>query len=257
VIADLERRAVLHAVAEAARSGPEAFLRRYGFRPGTRDVLDVGGLQLPPKAVVAVATAYQNGGEPLRPCQLSGGLEHAARVLVRLGFTVRRDQARLTLDDVAIPQRLSKRPAVAELRLYVCRPTNARSVAACYEHGFGSLVSPMTVDKTRGDLRLTDLSGHAHPLAQLPYVVDNGAWPCHVAGAQWSGTPFLRLLRRLEQLGPKPEFVIAPDIVGAGSNSLAFSLDWLARHRDEFAAHRWMLAVQDGMQVERVRIDST
>lgn len=248
MIADIERRAVLHAVAEAARSGPDQFLRRHGFRPGTRDVLEVGGLLLPPKAVVAVASAYQHGGRPLRACEFSGGLEHASRVLVRLGFTVRRDQDVLTHEDVAIPQRLSLRPLSGDLRLYVCHPTNRRSVAACYEHDFGTLLSPLTV---LGGHKLSDLSGRVSPLPGRPYVIDNGAWSCHVAGVEWDERPLRQLLERLSD-GPAPEWGVLPDIIGAGEESLARSISWHGEH-PELERIPWLLAVQDGMTVESVR----
>lgn len=253
MITRIERRAVLHAVAEAARTGPDRFVRRYGFRPGTRDVLDVGGLQLPPKAVLAVAHRYQHGDRPLRAHEFSGGLEHAARVLVRLGFRVRRGDQWLTPADVELPDRLSLRPRSAPLRLYVCRPTNARSVAACYEHDFGTLISPLSGRTLPcGGQGITDLSAHTAPLDGLPYGIDNGVWSCHVAGAPWRGRPFLRLLDRI---GAGASFAVLPDIVGGGEESLAFSLDWWRRNKGGVAGDvsHWLLAVQDGMTADQVR----
>lgn len=254
MIATIERRAVLHAVAEAARIGPAAFLSRYGFAPGTRDVLEVGHLQLPPKAVLAVAHARQHGGDPLRPRDFSGGLEHAARRLVHLGFRVRRDGVELSRDDVAIPKRFSMRPLEADLRLYVCRPTSELSVEACQRHGFGALLSPLEVRTTKaGEKRIRDMSGHVYPLEGRPYVLDNGAWACSQAGAAWRARPMEKLV---ERLGAGAEWLVLPDIVGGGEASLDRSIGWLAERGSWLADHgvrSVALAVQDGMTVERVR----
>lgn len=250
VLATIERRAVLRAVAEAARSGPELFLLEHGFRPGTRDVLEVGDLQLPPKAVLAIAHRYQHGGRPLRPHELSGGLEHAARRLVHLGFRVRRDGQLLTHDDVEIPKRLSLRALAADLRLYACRPTSSRAIEACKRYGFGTLISPIDA---RSDGRIIDMSNYASPVEGLPHVIDNGAWACHKAGIDWQPAPMMRLV---ERIGPGAGWLVLPDIVSAGEASLRRSIGWLVEHRSwlrDVGVPDVALAVQDGMTPEQVR----
>jgi hypothetical protein len=173
---------------------------------------------------------------------------------VRLGFEVRFEGERLT--EAHLPRRLSLRPCSAPLRLYVCRPTNARSVAACYKHDFGSLLSPVSarVVSKPGELKrfkLDDMSGYTEPVPGLPYVLDNGVWPCHVSCEAWQERPFMQLL---ERLGTGSTFSVLPDIVGAGEASLARSLAWWSKHRSGIAANvSWLLAVQDGMTVARVR----
>lgn len=150
------------------------------------------------------------------------------------------------------------------MRLYVCRPTNADSVAACERYRFGALLAPVSVRRDKqGRPQLDDLSGYTAPPPGLDYVIDNGAWPASEAGLPWQPEPFERLLRRLGlddrgryrgDLGRG--FAVLPDIVGAGEESLAFSLAWWREHRGGLAgdavAH-WLLAVQDGMTVARVR----
>lgn len=253
MIATIERRAVLHAVAEAARVGPDEFLRRYGFAPGTRDTVEVGGLELPPKAVLGVAARYQHGGDPLRASEFSGGLRGAARQLVNLGFRVRRGGELLTPDDVSIPRSIGLRPVRADLRLYVCRPTSELAVEACRRHGFGTLLSPVERRDTAQGVKLRDLSGHVYPLDGRPYVLDNGAWTCHKAGAEWRAGPMNKLV---ERLGAGAEWLVLPDIVGAGEASLDRSISWLEDRRSWLADHgvrSVALAVQDGMTVDRVR----
>lgn len=144
------------------------------------------------------------------------------------------------------------------MKLYVVRPTNQRSVAACMRHGFGVLLSPL-MNRVG---RLVDISNHVRPAPGLSYVLDNGAWACHSAGAPWREDPLLRLLERLglhahnhARLELGRGFAVLPDIVGGGCRSLEFSLAWWERHRggavSDQVAH-WALAVQDGMRVSDV-----
>lgn len=251
MIAEVSREAVLAAIAEFERAGVAATLSWHGFGPATKYMLEHDGLEIPSKAIMGVAVGYEFG-EGLRPRDFSGGVEHSARQLVRLGFTVRRGRSRLTLDDVAIPRRLALRSTAAELRLYVVRPTNARTVEACKRHGFGALLSPLSARKlASGRYKLDDLSGHTQPQG-LPYVLDNGAWTCSEAGVPWQPDPFLRLVERLGP-GLGDGWVVLPDIVGAGERSLAFSVDFHARRRGELAGLNLALAVQDGMTPDLVR----
>lgn len=256
MIGGITRDSVLAAIGECDRAGRRAFTSWHGYSQSAAYEVAFKGRRYDSKAIVGVAFGYEHDCEPLGPSEFSGGVEHAARVLVRLGFDVRRGHERLTDDDVALPHRLAMRSTSAELRLYVCRPTNRRSVAACHEHGFGTLLSPLTADRNTGGL--TDISAHActAPIDGLPYVLDNGAWACHAAGRPWAEDPFARLLGRVDAFGRQPEFAVLPDLVGGGRRSLEFSLDWLERRSGSALAQAspaWMLAVQDGMVVDDVR----
>lgn len=251
-IACIGRDAVLEAIGECDRAGREAFLSWHGYRGSTAYELEHDGARYPSKAIVGVAFGYEHGCEPLEPTEFSGGAEHSARALVHLGFTVRRGREQLSLDDVAIPQRLARRKLEGELRLYVCRPTNQRSVAACREHNFGVLLSPLSARKLKsGGFKLDDLSRHARPIEGLPYILDNGAWACSEAGKTWEPEPMLRLV---ERLGSDAGWLVLPDIVGGGERSLRFSLDFLAKHHRQLRkVPALALAVQDGMTPEFVR----
>lgn len=143
---------------------------------------------------------------------------------------------------------------------YVVRPTNARSVAACHEHSFGVLLSPLSVSSGG---KLIDMSAHVHPLPGLPYVFDNGAWSCHQAGVEWEPGPLMRLAERLglDDTGRYREglgrgWLALPDIVGGGQASLDRSLRFLEQHRNGFLGEQvahWLLVVQDGMTPAEVR----
>jgi hypothetical protein len=249
MLAEITRQDVLGAVSRRDRR-QRAWSR---FGAGAYKLI-LDGEEFDSKAAVGAAARRVLGRE-LRPSEFSGGLEHSAGLLVRLGFEVRFDGELLT--EAHLPRRVSLRPCSAPLRLYVCRPTNARSVAACYQHDFGALLSPVSARlvSKKGEpkrYKLDHMSGHTAPLDGLPYVLDNGVWPCHVSGEAWQERPFMQLL---ERLGPGSTFSVLPDIVGAGGASLASSLSWWSKHRSGIAGNvgNWLLAVQDGMTVERVR----
>ena len=76
----------------------------------------------------------------------------------------------------------------------------------------------------------------------FPYALDNGAWSCFQRGVAFDEGAFLAAL---EALGTGAEFVVVPDIVAGGLDSLKFSEQWLPRL--EGVGCRRLVAVQDGM----------
>lgn len=89
-----------------------------------------------------------------------------------------------------------------------------------------------------------------------PWFYDNGAFRDWQAGRAFNGVQFDRDMRRIRWgTDALPDFVVVPDLVARGEESLAFS----RYHRDDIAVpgderHApCYLAVQDGMTVERVR----
>lgn len=85
------------------------------------------------------------------------------------------------------------------------------------------------------------------PPEGLPYGIDNGAWGASVSGTEFPAEPFSRLLER----APLADFVVLPDVVGGGYESLEFSMSWLNEVR-KHRPRRVLLPVQDGMEVERI-----
>ncbi len=250
MIAEVEREAVLQAIAEFDRLGPDRARVVHGYGAGAYKLRRRGRVY-DSKAVMGVAVGLQHDVEPPPPSTFSGGLGHAVRRLVQLGFVVERAGVPVSEADIAIPTRLSTR-ASADLRLYVCRPTGERAIKACRDHGFGALLSPLFSRKNKaGTRKLVDMSGYTVAPEGMPYVLDNGAWVCFEAGKPWSETPFLRLLERAESFPRPPEWAVLPDVVGAGPRSLELSESWHDAHAG--LARRWLLAVQDGMTVEQVR----
>lgn len=107
-------------------------------------------------------------------------------------------------------------------------------------HGFGE----MTV---RGEM----------PPRRRPWAFDNGAFRDWKAGRGFDADAFLRDLESIWRFDGNPDFIVAPDMVAGGEESLTFSLHWANRH--ELAPLRRLgvplyLAVQDGMDPTKVAL---
>lgn len=89
-LADISRTEILKAMEECDRLGRDAFLKAYGFRRARSYLLVHDGRHYDSKAVVGAAHGFLPGERPLPPNAkgFSGGAEHAARLLGRLGFEV-------------------------------------------------------------------------------------------------------------------------------------------------------------------------
>lgn len=86
-----------------------------------------------------------------------------------------------------------------------------------------------------------------------PWFYDNGAFRDWKAGEAFNAVRFSRDMRRLNvdvefKVCPAPDFVVLPDRVAAGADSLTFSNEWWPEV-GELPAY---LAVQDGMTAENV-----
>jgi hypothetical protein len=80
------------------------------------------------------------------------------------------------------------------------------------------------------------------------YCLDNGAWTAFVKERPWNSRAFVGALRRF---GPDADFVVCPDIVLGGEESLRRSRLWLPhvlRH-----TVRVLIAVQNGMTPDVIR----
>ena len=80
--------AVLKAVAEHDETGREAFLSKYGFGEARSYVLVHEGREYDSKAIAGVAHKWDQG-RALAADEFSGGKDHAAAWLKRLGFQIR------------------------------------------------------------------------------------------------------------------------------------------------------------------------
>lgn len=83
------RRAVLRALREYDRLGPEQFFSEHGFAPTTTYELVMYRRRYPPKAILGAAYEFATGRQ-LRSGDFEGGKTGAVRVLGALGFTVQK-----------------------------------------------------------------------------------------------------------------------------------------------------------------------
>lgn len=130
-----------------------------------------------------------------------------------------------------IEERLPYNPQ--QMVAYASRTGTRATLAAMREAGWRLLVSAAGVVRTE---------------CFENYALDNGAW-----SAFQQGRPFDELAfgRALDLVGERADWVVLPDIVAGGMESLEFSLKWLDRLR-AFPT-TLLLAVQDGMCPDDVR----
>lgn len=115
---------------------------------------------------------------------------------------------------------------------FASRTGTRRNLAAIRAAGWGLLVSATGAHRTEGF---------------AVYALDNGAWSAYQSGEAWAALKFVLLV---VALGSGAAFIVLPDIVGGGAESLRLSLDWLPVLR--WYGVRLLIPVQDGMQPEGV-----
>lgn len=116
---------------------------------------------------------------------------------------------------------------------YASRTGTRTTLAAMREAGWRLLISAAGALRTEGFER---------------YALDNGAWSSFQQQTKFDEAAFGRAL---EKVGERAEWVVLPDIVAGGMESLDFSLQWLARLQG--FPQTLLLAVQDGMTPDDVR----
>ncbi len=79
------------------------------------------------------------------------------------------------------------------------------------------------------------------------YAIDNGAWTAFQKGEPFDRHAFLGVV---SSLGKDADFIVIPDVVAGGRESLAFSRQWIPRLSRE--RRPLYLAVQDGMTPDDV-----
>jgi hypothetical protein len=115
---------------------------------------------------------------------------------------------------------------------YASRTGTRRNLAALRAHDWRLLVSRAGAWRTEGFAN---------------YALDNGAWADFQAGRPFDEDAFDKLLDRL---GARADWVVLPDIVAGGAQSLALSTRWLNRCMS--VCERVLIAVQDGMEEAHV-----
>lgn len=122
---------------------------------------------------------------------------------------------------------------IGRLTYYATLSTTHENTRAMNMAGMRVLMGPDQLDRWRG-------------VPPLSWACDNGAWGAHTNGRPWDAAAFRDVLVRW---GDGADWIVLPDIVAGGAESLSLSLSWLAEVR-RYA--RPLLAVQDGMGVENI-----
>lgn len=113
--------------------------------------------------------------------------------------------------------------------VYVGQTRSRKLIARLEALGFGECTQP-----------------REFPPRRHPWFLDNAAFSDWRSGRPFNGEGFVLALRSAIEHSTLPDFVVCPDRVATGLESLAFSLEWL--DTCVFAQGvRWYLAVQDGM----------
>jgi len=115
---------------------------------------------------------------------------------------------------------------------YASRTGTRRNLAALRGAGWRLLVSAKGALRTEG----------------MGYALDNGAWSAYQTGEPFDAQAFEQAVNLL---GSRADWIVVPDIVAGGKDSLRFSLEWVVRLRP--LGTPLLLAVQDGMRAEDVR----
>jgi len=116
---------------------------------------------------------------------------------------------------------------IRPMKVYTGNDGKLSAIRICNENGWGMF--------------------HSAKYDARPYqyhALDNGAFQAWVTGRIWDPEPFIDALTKYEEKGPALDFVVVPDIVAGGLESLKFSIGWLDRLDTK---SRKYLAVQDGM----------
>lgn len=111
---------------------------------------------------------------------------------------------------------------------YASRTGTKRNLAALRAHGWGLLVSRAGEWRTEGFDRI---------------VADNGAWADYQAGRPFDEDTYEKFL---DWLPITPDWIVLPDIVAGGLQSLALSVRYL--NRCAAISPLVLLAVQDGIE---------
>lgn len=113
---------------------------------------------------------------------------------------------------------------------YASRTGTVRNARALNAAGWRWLVSP---------------HGKIGPIRDgMRFALDNGAWTSHEQGRPFDAR---RFEHALGLFGLAADWIVVPDIVMGGRDSLDFSRRWLPRMRARFPTQRLLIAVQDGM----------
>lgn len=115
----------------------------------------------------------------------------------------------------------------------------------------GGIEFGLMVSKNQGRIgHLYGPGGQRGPWPEIPYALDNGAWPAHKNKREWSEADWRALLWWSLLSGQKPLWAVVPDVVGDREQTI----DRWGQYSAIVIGHgfRPAFAVQDGMTFDDV-----
>lgn len=127
------------------------------------------------------------------------------------------------------------------MRVYFGEPTG-KMVEVVRREGIGAVFTPFRLVRP-------------YPYKFRFFFYDNGAFVYWKRGEQFNGRKFLEGLERvLVSYSPqRPDFVVIPDLVARGEESLEFSLSWYKVLERDYPEIPLAFVVQDGMEFDKVK----
>lgn len=95
------------------------------------------------------------------------------------------------------------------------------------------------------DWRILCSPSQPKPPPGFGYALDNGAWSLYTSGGRWNKEHESGWATLVDRIGTGADWVVLPDIVCGGSESLSLSLSWLPRLHELTTL---LIPVQDGME---------
>lgn len=122
------------------------------------------------------------------------------------------------------------------VRVYIGQSRAAAWIRTLESYGFGEMTVREEV-----------------PPRRKPWAFDNGAFKDWTAGRVFDATKYERAMEKVAAVTTPPDFVVVPDLVAQGRESLDFSLCWVPRLRK--MGRPLYLVLQDGMTEEMLAQD--
>ena len=127
------------------------------------------------------------------------------------------------------------------LKVYCGSVGGIKALTYMWEKDYGIMLNPISWKYSQGGA-----------MDWRYWALDNGAYKAYTDNTEFDEDRFLKTVyEKVPKSDMKPDFIVVPDIVGGGKESLGFSLHWYNRLRG-LSKYNWYLAVQDGMEIDEV-----
>jgi len=134
------------------------------------------------------------------------------------------------------------------MKIYFACPTGKRrdEILESYQHKYGACLTRDVFNNVTA--------------SKMHYFFDNGAFSDFRNNQTFDAEKFIEKMYVLESKTrfcrlPMPEFVVVPDIVSRGKESLLYSRKWVEYLDYILPWYEYYLAVQDGMELDEVEED--